>query len=351
MSYLIELIQHALNYLIEYAFYPGGSETVSFMRLFSLLLAFSISGAMAVFLNQSVIIQYLGPQAPRRRSYLVAALSGTILAVCSCSVLPMFVGIRKKGAGLGPAMAFLVSGPAINILALTLTVTDLGLNFAIFRLIGAVTIALAIGGIMAWMYTRSEPVQQSMSKMFQIEEGQLRLSQQGIIFGLLIAMLVFGVYRPWITAPFGFVLAIYLYFTIHRQQAKQWGTEVLWLAKKILPLFVAGVFVAGILDFVLRVEWVQPYLSGEHISHYFIAAMISALMYFATLTEIPIVQSLMNLGMGNGPAVTLLLAGPTVSIPNLLVIGKALGIKKTVTYVVLLIGLTAVFGMTASLFI
>jgi uncharacterized protein len=350
MSYLLELIQHAFHYLIEYAFYPGGSDTFSFMRLFSLLLAFSISGAMAVFMNQSVIIQFLGPQAPRRRSYLVAALSGTILAVCSCSVLPMFVGIRKKGAGLGPAMAFLVSGPAINILALTLTVTDLGLRFAAFRLIGAVTIALAIGAIMAWVYSRNEVMPSSSSKMFDKEEGQLRLSQQGIIFSLLIAMLVFGVYRPLFTAPFGFVLVIYLIFNIKRQQAQQWGNEVLWLAKKILPLFVAGVFVAGVLDFVLRVEWVQPYLSGDHIAHYFIAAMMSALMYFATLTEIPIVQSLMNLGMGNGPAVTLLLAGPTVSIPNLLVIAKALGVKKTITYLLLLIGMTALFGMTASLF-
>lgn len=350
MEYLIELLQHALNYLIEYAFYPGGSESFSLMRLFSLLLAFSISGAMAVFLNQSVIIQYLGPQAPRRRSYLVAALSGTILAVCSCSVLPMFVGIRKKGAGLGPAMAFLVSGPAINILALTLTVTDLGVRFAVTRLVGAVIIALAIGGIMAWLYSKHEPLPPTASKMFQKEEGQLRLSQQGVIFGLLIAMLVFGVYRPWITAPFGFALAIYLYFTIHRHQATQWGQEVFWLSKKILPLFVLGVLLAGVLDFALRVEWVQPYLSGDHASHYFIAAMMSAMMYFATLTEIPIVQSLMNLGMGNGPAVTLLLAGPTVSIPNLLVISKALGIKKTTTYVVLLIGMTALFGMTASLF-
>jgi uncharacterized membrane protein YraQ (UPF0718 family) len=318
------------------------------MRLMSLLLAFSISGAMTVFLNQSTVIQFLGAGAPRKRSYLVAALSGAILAVCSCSVLPMFAGIRKKGAGLGPAMAFLVSGPAINVLALTLTATDLGLDVAVVRLLGAIVLALVIAVIMALLFARNEK-NFDASKMFAKEEGELGVRQQMIIFALLISMLVFGVYRPWITAPFGLVLGLYLFNTINKNQAVRWLREIGWLAKKILPLFVMGILIAGVIDFVLRVEWVQPYLSGAHFSHYFIAAMMSALMYFATLTEIPIVQSLMNLGMGKGPAMTLLLAGPTVSIPNMLVIGKVLGLKKTATYIALLIVLSAFLGMLASL--
>lgn len=342
------MIRYAFTYLIQYALYPGGSETISLMRLLSLLLAFSISGAMAVFLNQSTVIQFLGADAPRKRSYVVAALSGTILAVCSCSVLPMFAGIRKKGAGLGPAMAFLVSGPAINVLALTLTATDLGIDVAIVRLLGAIGLALVIAVIMAFLFARNEK-NIDTSKMFTKEDGELGVRQQMIIFSLLISMLVFGVYRPWITLPFGLFLGIYLFVTITKNQGLRWIREIGWLAKKILPLFVMGILIAGVIDFVLRVEWVQPYLSGAHFSHYFIAAMMSALMYFATLTEIPIVQSLMNLGMGKGPAMTLLLAGPTVSIPNMLVIGKVLGLKKTATYIVLLIVFSAFLGMLASL--
>lgn len=348
MEYLIELIQHALAYLIDYAFYPNGSDSVSLMRLMSLFLAFSISGAMAVFLNQSTVIQFLGANAPRKRAYVVAALSGTILAVCSCSVLPMFAGIRKKGAGLGPAMAFLVSGPAINVLALTLTATDLGVSIAVVRLLGAIGLALVIAVIMALLFARNERISDS-SAMFAKEADELGVRQQATIFTLLLLMLVFGVYRPWITAPFGLVLGIYLLMTISAIQATRWLREIGWLIKKIVPLFVMGILIAGGLDFVLRVEWVQPYLSGAHWSHYFIAAMMSALMYFATLTEIPIVQSLMKLGMGNGPAMTLLLAGPTVSIPNMLVIGKVLGVKKTATYIALLIVVSALIGMLASL--
>lgn len=347
MVYLFEIIQHAFEYLIQYALYPGGSQTISLMRLMSLLLAFSISGAMAVFLNQSTVIQFLGADAPRKRAYMVAALSGTVLAVCSCSVLPMFAGIRKKGAGLGPAMAFLVSGPAINVLALTLTATDLGIDVAIVRLVSAIILALVIAVIVALLFARYEK-NTDASKMFAKEEGELGVRQQAIIFTLLILMLVFGVYRPWITAPFGLVLGLYLFVTITQSQATRWLREIGWLAKKILPLFVMGILIAGVLDFVLRVEWVQPYLSGTHFSHYFIAALMSALMYFTTLTEIPIVQSLMNLGMGKGPAMTLLLAGPTVSIPNMLVIGKVLGFKKTATYIVLLIVFSAFMGMVAS---
>jgi uncharacterized membrane protein YraQ (UPF0718 family) len=347
METILDLLLHSLRYLVDYALFPGGSETISLMRLFSLLLAFSISGAMTVFLNQTLIIQYLGPSAPRRRAFVVAALSGVILAVCSCSVLPMFAGIRKKGAGLGPAMAFLVSGPAINVLALTLTTTDLGVSIALIRLAGAIILALGIGSLMAFFF--KETIDASGTKMFRSEDSELTVREQGTILTLLLLMLVFGVYEPWITLPIVIVLIVYLTRTIHRHQLMQWIRETGWLAKKILPLFIVGVFAAGVLDFVLRVEWVEPYLGGQQSFHFFIAAILGALMYFATLTEIPVVQSLINSGMGQGPAITLLLAGPTVSIPNMLVIGRVLGTKKTVVYLSMLIIGSAIIGMAAHL--
>ena len=347
MEIVLDLFLHAFRYLVNYALFPGGSETISLMRLFSLLLAFTISGAMTVFLNQTLIIQYLGPSAPRRRAFVVAALSGVILAVCSCSVLPMFAGIRKKGAGLGPAMAFLVSGPAINVLALTLTTTDLGLSIAVIRLAGAIILALGIGSLMALFF--KEPIDDSGSKMFRSEDSKLTVREQGTILTLLLLMLVFGVYEPWITLPIVLVLIVYLTRTINRQQLMQWIRETGWLAKKILPLFIVGVFAAGVLDFVLQVEWVEPYLSGQQSFHFLIAAVLGALMYFATLTEIPVVQSLINNGMGHGPAITLLLAGPTVSIPNMLVIGRVLGTKKTAVYLSMLIVGSAIIGMAAHL--
>ncbi|MFP4078614.1 MAG: permease [Candidatus Izemoplasmataceae bacterium] len=335
------VLKEGFSFLIEYAFYPKDGETFSLMRIASLFIAFSISGAIGLFLSQSAVIRHLGPTAKKWRAYLVASVSGTVLAVCSCSVLPMFASIRKKGAGLGPAVAFLFSGPAINVLAITLTFSDLGIGIGTIRVIGAVILALVIGTIMAFIYRRSE-VQDTNAAMFKGDDGDSTFKpwQKLVFFLTLLAMLIFSVYQPLPTLIFIAILSVAIIAWLDMDDLREWGGETWSLAKKILPLFVVGIFFAGILQAVLSEDFLASTVGGNTLFSNGIASVAGALMYFATLTEIPIIVSLLETGMHRGPAVALLLAGPTLSLPNMIVIGKVLGVKKTLTYV----GMVALFA-------
>lgn len=344
LVHIWDIIKEGLTFLIEYAFYPGDGETFSLMRIASLFVAFSISGAIALFMSQNAVIRHLGPTATKWKSYLVASVSGTVLAVCSCSVLPMFASIRKKGAGLGPAVAFLFSGPAINVLALTLTFSDLGVRIGIIRVIGAVLLALVLGTLMAFIYKRSEATEAN-SDMFAGDgaDATFKPWQKLVFFLTLLAMLIFSVYQPLPTLIFLAILIVEIILWLDLDDLREWGGETWSLAKRILPLFVVGIFFAGILQAVLSEDFLASTVGGNTLFSNGIASVAGALMYFATLTEIPIIVSLLESGMHRGPAVALLLAGPTLSLPNMIVIGKVLGVRKTLTY----IGLVALFAATA----
>ncbi|TVP85638.1 MAG: permease [Acholeplasmataceae bacterium] len=324
---------------------------LTFHRLLSLTIAFFLSGAIATFMSQGAVIKYFGPNAKKGLSYLVASVSGAILAVCSCSVLPMFASIRKKGAGLGPAVTFLFAGPAINVLAITFTFSLLGVDIGLVRVISAVILSMLIGVAMFLIYRKHETVD-AKPDMFDVKEESARKTWQSLLFFLLLlGMLISGVRNPLPTLVFlGLLLVVLaLYFT--KDELWEWTKATYNLAKKIVPLFIIGIFIAGILTAIIPPEDMVRFVGSNTLGANLMASVFGAFMYFATLTEIPIVESFMSLGMIKGPATALLLAGPSLSLPNMIVIGRVMGLKRTATYVFIVVILSALIGLFAGLFI
>lgn len=373
--------------------------------------AFFIAGSIAVFISRNAVMKYLGPTAHKATAYSVASVSGSILAVCSCTVLPLFGGIYRRGAGLGPAIAFLYSGPAINVLAIVLTAKILGVELGIARALGAISFALVIGMIMHGIYRREEHARTGAQKGFILGSGDQDrpLSDTVAFFALQIAILVFANWAParaedsavwhvlftwkWpLTALAGLGLAGLLVWRWHwRWQpfamtaataallaglspqhpelafsagligltlaaAGQPGDGEEWLgqtwnfAKLILPLLLGGVLLAGFLlgrpghEGLIPSGWISTAVGGNTLAANFLAALVGTFMYFATLTEVPIVQGLLGSGMGKGPALALLLAGPALSLPSMLVIRSILGTQKTAVYCGLVVVMATVTG-------
>jgi uncharacterized membrane protein YraQ (UPF0718 family) len=337
--------------------------------LLCLVPAFFIAGAVMVFLNQQAVIRYLGPSAPKPLAYGVASVSGTILAVCSCTVLPLFKGIYRKGAGIGPAVAFLYSGPAINILAIVLTAKVLGPQLGLARAAGAILFSILIGLSMQLIYRREDSERVTNEAMFSYDsQAEERSLGQNIIYMTsMIGILVFVNWAPsggslalWdfiyryrylITVVFAVLLLYTLFQWFSRHELQEWVTSTRDFAVQILPLLFGGVLIAGFLlgrpgqPALIPEQWIASLVGGNSLAANAAASIAGALMYFATLTEVPIMQGLLGAGMGNGPALALLLAGPSLSLPNLLVIGGELGARKTLTYVGLVVLFSTFVGM------
>ena len=338
--------------------------------LLCLIPAFFIAGAIANFISQQSVIKYFGRQANKVVSYLVASVSGTILAVCSCTVLPLFSGIYKRGAGIGPATAFLYSGPAINVLAIILTARVLGWQLGLARAVGAVIFALVIGGLMALIFHQSDKERldaKDMGQSGETEEG--RTGFQTIVYlATLVLILIFAAWaKPakaggfwmavynlkWpITIGLLIILGLILKNWFEKHELTEWVDSTWDFAKQILPLLFAGVLIAGVLmgrpgseAGLIPASWIAKFVGGNSLLANFTASIMGAFMYFATLTEVPILQGLLGLGMGKGPALALLLAGPALSLPNMLVIRSVLGTKKTLTF----IGLVVVMATSSGL--
>jgi len=337
MSILMELLQGGIHGLIEY---------LSAHVITCLVPALFIAGAISAFVSQAAIINYFGPQAKKLVSYSVASVSGAILAVCSCTVLPLFAGIYKRGAGLGPAIAFLYSGPAINVLAIVYSAKLLGYDIGLARAIGAMVFSVVIGLIMALIYRKEKS--QSSAQAFTLLTTDLAgksIWQQVIFLAVLVAILIFAASKNWIaTAIFLVALAIVLWRWFKRGEIVQWLKETLRFTRLIIPWLLVGVFAAGILKVIVPESWVTGYVGGNSILANFIASFLGALMYFATLTEVPVIKAFMELGMGKGPALALLLAGPALSLPAMLVLSKIMGTKKMLTYVGLVIVMATITG-------
>jgi len=334
LEIIIALLQGGWNALLEY---------LSVHVLTCLIPAFFIAGAIAVFVSQGAVLRYFGPKAKKLLSYSVASVSGTILAVCSCTVLPLFGGIYKRGAGIGPAVAFLYSGPAINILAIVYTARILGLDLGLARAIGAVVFAAGIGFIMALIYRKEESLKDSAAfdALLDAAPESKSLWQQVIFFAVLVGILIFAASKMWIaTGILLAVLGVILWRWFTRGEIGMWMKESLRFVRLIVPWLLVGVFAAGIITTFVPQGAVTSWVGGNSILANFIASFLGALMYFATLTEVPIVSAFMNLGMGKGPTLALLLAGPALSLPNMLVIRSIMGTKKTLTYV----GLVVIFA-------
>ncbi len=330
--------------------------------------AFFIAGAIAVFISQAAVLKYLGGKAKRALAYTVASVSGTVLAVCSCTVLPLFAGIYTRGAGIGPATAFLYSGPAINVLAIVLTAKVLGPQLGIARAVGAVVFAYVVGLLMAFTFRKEEAERQAQFLALPEEEPARPLWKNALYLASMVAVLVFAAWgKPresvgWAEAVYGVkwelagagLLAtlgmVWAWFT--RDEVTEWVESTWGFAKQILPLLFAGVLVAGFLlgmpghdAGLIPSSWVARLVGGNSLGANLFASVAGALMYFATLTEVPILQGLLGSGMGSGPALALLLAGPALSLPNMLVIRSVLGTKKTLAFVVYVVLLSTVAGM------
>jgi uncharacterized protein len=330
--------------------------------------AMFIAGAVVVFLNQQAVMKYLGPKAHKIVAYSVASVSGSVLAVCSCTVLPLFKGIYKKGAGIGPAAAFLYSGPAVNILAIVLSYKVFGWQLGAARMGASILFAWIIGLVMQAVFRHEDEKRLADERLFRNPGGpEARSLGQMLLFMVsMIGILVFINWAPsggassfwdavhqakyWITG----VLAVVLLYTLIRWFTKddliEWGGATRDFALQILPLLFGGVLAAGFLlgrpghEALIPTRWVEGLVGGNSLPANFFAAVSGAFMYFATLTEIPIVQGLLGAGMGKGPALALLLAGPSLSLPSMLVIGGELGFKKTAVYVFLVVILSTAAG-------
>jgi len=389
-----------------------------------LLPAFFIAGVISVFVSQGAVLRYFGANAKKWLAYTVAAVSGTILAVCSCTILPLFSSIHKRGAGLGPAVAFLYSGPAINILAIILTARILGFEMGVARIIGAVSFSVIIGLAMSFIYRKEEKIKREEQMNIVLPPEKRPMSQTSLHFFTLVLILVFANwgspasddttsawfyiwnYKWYITGFFSLILGYSLIkilkikwqwvvlaglatvasavlstmfiensklsplvpmlvgiaslsiITLKDKQDpenREWTFASWGFAKQILPLLAIGVITAGFLlgsthdgqtiAGVIPNEWIQWLVGGNSIFSNFFASIVGAFMYFATLTEVPILQGLIASGMGKGPALALLLAGPSLSLPNMLVIRGVLGTQKTVVYVSLVVVMATVSGL------
>lgn len=383
--------------------------------LLCLIPAFFIAGAIGVFINQASVMKYLGAKANKVLAYGVASVSGTVLAVCSCTVLPLFAGIYKMGAGIGPASAFLYSGPAINVLAIILTARVLGVEMGIARGVGAILFSILIGLAMHFIFRKEEKQKAAAQMMMPEPEDSRPLWKTAAYFFVMIAILVFanwgkpiqesGVWhaiyeQKWIvtsafSAVFAFILIVWFKMewwkvlfaaipaalialiapkfiphefipvaafavgaiglsvvtSIDKGEVGEWFSSTWTFAKQILPLLLFGVLISGFLlgrvghEGIIPSEWVSAAVGGNSFRSNIFASFAGALMYFATLTEVPILQGLIASGMGKGPALALLLAGPALSLPSMLVLNGIMGWKKTVTFVSLVVIMATISGM------
>ncbi len=376
--------------------------------LLCLVPAFFIAGAISVFVSQAAVMKYLGAGAKKVLAYGVASVSGGILAVCSCTVLPLFAGIYRMGAGLGPATAFLYAGPAINVLAIVLTARILGLQLGIARAIGAVLFSIVIGLLMHFFFRREEAERAAIQSQMHEPEGGRPLWQTGMYFGSMVLLLIFATWgeprhvagfwatvhgiKWWLAAAAGFSLGVMLagWFNLKLWklaaiiisgaaltfinvgpllpfaaitvllgivlassggELREWFDASWGFAKQILPLLLLGVLVAGLLlgrpghEGLIPSVWVAKAVGGNSLGANLFAAVSGAFMYFATLTEVPILQGLLGAGMGQGPALALLLAGPALSLPSILVLRSIMGIKKTGVFLLLVVVMSTSAGL------
>ena len=335
--------------------------------LFCLIPAFFIAGAISIFISKEAVIRYFGAGAKKIVSYSVASVSGSILAVCSCTILPMFAGIYSRGAGIGPATAFLYAGPAINVLAIILTARVLGSELGIARAVGAIAFSVIIGLLMSLFFKDKQNTDEDLVSAAPATGKSRSLGKSGLFILVLILVLIFAAWaKPkeavgfwnavysihWLlTGAALAVLLLMLYLWFNKEEIEEWIFSTWMFAKQILPLLFVGVLIAGFLlgrpntdAGIIPSQYVARLVGDNSLWANFFASVAGAFMYFATLTEVPILQGLLGSGMGKGPALALLLAGPAVSLPNMLVIRGIMGMKRTAVFIALVIILSTFVG-------
>jgi uncharacterized membrane protein YraQ (UPF0718 family) len=352
-----------VTYTIMAALQAGFSTLLEYLSahvLTCLIPAFFIAGAISSLLNKETVLKYFGADAPKWLCYSVAATSGTILAVCSCTILPMFAGIEKRGAGIGPATAFLFSGPAINLLAIILTARVLGLDLGIARAVAAVSMAVIIGLVMAAIFQRSkEKCKVTPTPTVQADPEPEETSRPGYITAAFMAVLV----AILLVAASGFIallpkavivgalilIAAFLLRSYYLPEEREaFFGETWWLAKKIFPLLVVGTFITGVIGYFLPMDLIRVVFGTSSFLACFVASVIGAVLYMPTLLEVPIVGTLFGYSTGvtaPGPALSLLLAGPSLSLPSMIVITRVIGFRKASVYISLVVLISTFVGV------
>lgn len=347
----VESLLSGLDSLVEYL-----SQHV----VTCLVPAFFIAGAIAAFIKKDAILEYLGPRAKKRVSYPLASVSGTSLAVCSCTILPIFAGLYKKGSGIGPATAFLCAGPAINMLAIAYTAQVLGYDLGLARAVPAVGSSIVVGLLMATIFTSHDRNgSENLSAKAAVlpdsrPDGRLKLKWAlPALFVALIAILVVAasgldilLRLALVVLLTAVVIALVLLY-LHRDEMTDWGYETWDLTKKILPILMLGTFVIGVIAYFLPPETFRPYLGGNSLESVFLASVLGSVLYMPTLLEVPIIGTTFGYTsgvIGGGPALALLLSGPTVSLPSVAVLYRIVGARKTAAYVVIVLLISALSG-------
>jgi uncharacterized membrane protein YraQ (UPF0718 family) len=319
-------------------------EYLALHVLLCLVPAFFLAGAITSLFSKESVLKYFGADSPKYVTYPVAAVSGIMLAVCSCTVLPLFAGIYKRGAGIGPAATFLYSAPAINLLAIVYTAKILGFDIGVARAVAAIGLSVIIGLTMSVVFHNHETRSGFKTNS---DDRNIRTT---IIFILLLAILVFAGMAATMLEKAAVILLVLItivlsWFWYTSKELKSWMQETWFLVKQITPLLFAGVFLAGVIVAVLPGEFVATLVGGNSLSSNLVSSVSGSLMYFSTLTEVPIISALTKLGMGRGPALTMLLAGPALSLPNMIVISRIMGTKKAGSYIILVIFASLVSGI------
>lgn len=328
-------------------------EYIALHVLTCLIPAFLLAGGIVTFVSREAIIGYLGAAARKLSSFGIAAGGSFFVAACSCTVIPVSSGIYYGGAGIGAAFILLWVAPAANILALVYTGSILGTQMVVARLISALLMSFVVGFVMSYAFYREEKTRIST---IQMNNRQLMTRKGGILLLLLVVWLLAPNYivtqgpywqKVVVWAVGLIIVAAYAWKTLDRDRIRAWLGETWWFVRIIFPLLLVGVFMVGIIGAVLPQQWIETWLGGAGLRQSFLATMIGAVTYFATMTEAPFVDTLMSLGMGKGPALALLLTGPGISLPNWLAIARVFGVKKAMVYVPTIIVLGTLVGWVA----
>jgi len=325
--------------------------------LFGLFPAMFIAGALSVFLKSSEVIKYMGAKANKIVAYCFASVSGFLLSVCSCTVMPLFAGIYKMGAGLGPAVTFLFAGPAINLVAITMTTSVLGFKMGAARTVAAISFSFLAGIIMAFLFRKEEVKRiQNISAACESSGAAKPAYVNAMFFTSMITLLIFLTWhnKNFLIIAIGIIAAATLIYVLLKHFKKDdysaWMISTFEYIKKQMPLLTIGILLSGFFlgfegkDGIIPSSWISSVVGGNGLLATFISSFLGSFMYFCTLVEVPIVQGFMNNGMGEGPALALLLSGPAVSLPNMLLIRSVMGTKKTITYISIVVILATMTG-------
>ncbi len=355
LLYLIGLLTSLSPPIFERSVDSGVSTLISYLSdhvVTCLIPAFFIAGGIAAFISQGSVLKYFSAQTKKYISYSIASVSGVILAVCSCTVIPLFTGIYKRGAGIGPSTTFLFAGPAINVLAIFYTASALGYDIGIARAISAVLMSVVIGLTMAFVFRKEEKSTGDLM-LFQ-EENKRNIGWTVLFFALMVGILVIltAGYLPMLTRVIisyllTIIIGIVLIFKFQKREVRTWGRETWDLTLKIFPILVIGTFGTGILAYFIPPEVISPLMGSNSIFSTFLASIIGAILYMPTLLEVPIIGEVFGYSSGamsSGAALSLLLAGPSLSLPNMIVITKVMGIKRTSVYVAVVVVLSTIAG-------